>query len=241
MKKDKLQHLIVGYGEVGNGLSDVLYKKTNVWIFDPGLGFSFKELGDGRYYDVIHICIPYGKEFSKVVLAWKKNTTKGGMVIVHSTVPVGTCDKLKVIHSPIRGVHPNLGKGIKTFVKYFGGKDAMKAALMFKKYGCKVLSTNKARDTEALKLWDTAQYGWQIVLMKEIHRWCKENRVDFDFVYRIANAHYNDGYKKLGRPEVVRPFLFYKKGKIGGHCIIPNLEMLPGSISSVIKFRNKKY
>src|SRR3990167_9140741 len=225
MKKDKLQHIIIGIdGEVGTGLLKFLCKKTDVWGIDKKEYPPYPES-----VDVMHICIPYSKYFKDQVFLYK-NRFKPNMIIVHSTVPVGTCDKLKVIHSPIRGVHPNMAKGIKTFVKYFGGKDAMKAALMFKKYGCKVLSTNKARDTEALKLWDTAQYGWQIVLMKEIHRWCKENRVDFDFVYRIANAHYNDGYKKLGRPEVVRPFLFYKKGKIGGHCIIPNLEMLPGSI-----------
>jgi hypothetical protein len=239
MKKDKLKHLIVGInGEVGTGLLKVLCKKTNVWGIDKK---EFPPYPDS--FDLMHICIPYYKanHFEYCVKEYQKRF-KPKLTIVHSTVPLGTCDKLKVIHSPIRGVHPSLDKGIKTFVKYFGGKDAMKAALMFKKYGCLVLSTSKTRDTEALKILDTTYYGWNIIFMKEVYRYCKKNKLNFELVYRHANWSYNMGYRKLGRGEVVRPYLIYIKGPIGGHCVGNNLELIKDfDPARIIKNKNKSY
>ena len=45
--------------------------------------------------------------------------------IIHSTVAPGTTSKIKgnVCHSPVRGLHPNLDLGIKTFLKYIGSDD----------------------------------------------------------------------------------------------------------------------
>jgi UDP-N-acetyl-D-mannosaminuronate dehydrogenase len=137
---------------------------------------------------------------------------------------------LGIVHSPIRGVHPNLAKGIKTFVKYFGGKDAKKAASIFSRLGIKTKVFKEAKTTEALKLWDTTQYGRLIMLEKEIHEWCKENKVDFKAVYTEANKDYNEGYTKLGRPEVVRPYLKHVEGPIGGHCVTPNAKLLGKSL-----------
>lgn len=210
-----MTHLIVGYGEVGKAIHKIIGK---AYIVD----FN-KNTWDGDDFDVAHICIPYSKDFNDIIevyKAWAK------LVIVHSTVPFGVCDKLKVVHSPIRGVHPHLEKGIRTFPKYFGGKKSKQAAQIFKKLGLKVKIFKEAKTTEALKLWDTTQYGRLIMLEKEIYNWCKENKVDFKSIYQMANKDYNKGYIKLGRPEVVRPYLKHIKGKIGGHCIRPNAKLL---------------
>lgn len=209
-----MKHLIVGYGEVGKAIHKVIGK---AYIAD------FEKITwKGEDVDVIHICIPYSKDFNRIVREWREI----GLVIVHSSVPVGTCDKLKVVHSPIRGVHPHLAKGIRTFVKYFGGKNAEKAAHIFMRLGITTYIFDKAKTTEALKLWDTTQYGRLIMLEKEIHAWCKKNKVDFDAVYTMANRDYNEGYMKLGRPEVVRPYLKHMEGPIGGHCVLPNAKLL---------------
>src|SRR5690606_40778498 len=40
------------------------------------------------------------------------------LVVVHSTVPVGTCDANGWVHSPVRGRHPNLVGGLRKFVKH---------------------------------------------------------------------------------------------------------------------------
>jgi hypothetical protein len=208
-------HLIVGYGEVGKALHKVLGKA--LWVDRNGGTWKKQKV------DVIHICIPWSKSFVNDVYFYKLYAP---FIIVHSTVPVGVCDMLEVTHSPIRGIHPNLEKGIRTFVKYFGGKNAQWGAEIFKKLGIKTKVFREAKTTEALKLWDTTQYGRLIMLEKEIHTWCVKNKVDFDAVYTQANKDYNEGYIKLGRPEVVRPYLKHMEGPIGGHCVRPNAKLL---------------
>jgi len=212
-------HLIVGYGEVGKGLHRVLGK---AYYHSTSEG-----TWNGQKVDVVHICIPYNPKnpeiFTNVVKNWKE---KSKLVIVHSSVPVGTCDELGVVHSPIRGVHPYLEEGIRVFVKYFGGEKAKEAAEIFENLGLETRIYEKARTTEALKLWDTTQYGVMIMLEKQIYKWCKENNVDFEAVYTKANKDYNAGYTALGRPEVVRPYLKHMDGPIGGHCVLPNARLL---------------
>lgn len=211
----KKTHLIVGYGEVGKAIHKVLGKA----LIADSKGGSWR----GENVDVLHICFPYSRNFEEAVKQW---SMVARLTIVHSTVQLGFCDRLQVVHSPIRGVHPQLEKGIRTFVKYFGGKNSKKAARIFREFGIKTRSFPEAKTTEALKLWDTTQYGRLIMLQKEIYAWCEKNNVDFESVYIDANKDYNKGYIKLGRPEVVRPYLKYMPGTIGGHCVLPNAKLL---------------
>src|ERR1051326_8560730 len=162
-----MKHLIVGWGEVGQAINRIL---GDVYIIDPK-----KQTWNGEKVDAVHICIPCKKNFEGIVEGYKILTK--ALIIVHSSVPVGTCDKLGIVHSPIRGVHPKLEKGIRTFPKYFGGKRAKEAAKIFK----------DAKTTESIKLWETSQYGRLIMLEKEIYQWCKKNKVDFKEVYTNSN------------------------------------------------------
>ncbi len=208
-----LKHLVVGYGEVGKAIHKIIGGQYTSLT---------KSTWDCQKVDVVHICIPYSPTFNYDV---KFYTDFADLTIVHSTVPVGTCDKLGVVHSPIRGEHPHLEEGIRTFVKYFGGKNAEKAARIFS-VGITTKVYKEAKTTEAIKLWDTTQYGKLIMLEKQIYEWCQKNKVDFKAVYRDANKDYNEGYLLLGRPEVVRPYLKHIEGPIGGHCVLPNAKLL---------------
>ena len=225
----KQNSLIIGAGEVGKGLQKIL----KCAIINKGEEKN-------RTFKIIHICIPWSENFIKYVNQYK-DKYKPKYTVIHSTVPVGTSNKLNAIHSPIRGVHPHLDKGIKTFVKYFGGHNACDVAKEFKKLGVKTYVTPNSRDTEALKLWDTTQYGAMILLNKEIKNWCDENDVDFSVVYTHANETYNKGYAKLGRKEVIRPVLKYTEGKIGGHCVGNNVHLFRSKTAEEIKKYQKKY
>jgi len=78
-----------------------------------------------------------------------------------------------------------------------------------------------------------------IALNKYIHKWCVQNGIDFDIAYTEFNKTYNDGYEKLGKLNVVRPYLKHMDGKIGGHCVMPNLDFLVDSeITNLIKWGN---
>ena len=100
---------------------------------------------------------------------------------------------------------------------------------------------DKSENTESQKLWETTQYGWFIILEKEIYKWCQKNNLDFDIIYNQANKTYNEGYSKLGMKNVIRPILKQANGKIGGHCIIPNCELLGSEVAKIISKMNQQY
>ncbi|MFA6898037.1 MAG: hypothetical protein WC250_01365, partial [Candidatus Paceibacterota bacterium] len=185
-------NLVVGGGEVGSAINSIL-KGSEIFDIDP----TKNSVSQKRYLN-LHICFPYNRDFVKSVQKYQKQF-KPSLTIIHSTVPLGTSDKLKAVHSPVRGIHPHLAKSLKIFPKFFGGPKARLAAEIFDRVGVKILCTPKAETTEAMKLWDTTIYGLNIILEKEIHKFCEDNSVDFDVVYTKANQSYNAGYRILGR------------------------------------------
>ena len=219
---NKKEHLIIGLGEIGKALQTILecdgIDKTD---------------GNSDDYRILHICFPWSDEFVNEVKKYVE-MYKPEIVVVHSTVPVGTCDPNGWVHSPVRGVHPELEKGIRTFVKYFGGNKAGEVSYIFAKLGIRVETALRAKHTEALKLWDTTQYGVMIALEKEIKEYCERNDVDFDLVYTNANQTYNHGYRRLDKENVNRPVLAHMPGKIGGHCVIPNAQLLDSPLAQYI-------
>jgi hypothetical protein len=229
--KNFLKIGILGYGQIGQAIAK-FYKNPLIKDLkrDDGL------VG----VDILHVCIPFNKNFVKIV-SKEISKIKPKLTIIHSTVAVGSTKKLadkflgQVVHSPVRGVHPDLYGGIKTFIKYIGA-DNKKAGLLSKKHleGLRIKTKvfDSSKTTEALKLWDTTQYGWMIILNKEIKKWCDKNKVDFNEVYKEANKTYAEGYQKLGKPEVIRPYLKYIPGGCGGHCVLENTVILRESVSN---------
>jgi hypothetical protein len=236
-------------GEVGKALHSILKERYEGIVTYDKVDKYPQDSSLTKLYDCIHICFPCQEKewFVNQVNHYKFTYLKSdGLCIIHSTVPLGTSDLCDAVHSPIRGQHPNLEKGIRTFTKYFGGKRAKEACGIFEPIlKADLVCVEDARTTEALKLWDTAQYAWNILLEKEIHRWCEENKVDFELVYTHANHTYNDGYKHLShdnkaicKPEFLKYILDHVKGGIGGHCLLPNCKLLESWISDTILVRN---
>ena|SRR3989338_2282547 len=242
---------ILGIGEVGTAIRKITEKKHTVYTANKK-----SDLIRGNKIEVLHVCIPYNSGFVKIVTDAVK-AYQPALVIIESTVAAGTTDKIAqktapikalVCHSPIRGVHPNLYEGIMTFVKYIGPTSKLagkKAQKYYKGLGLKTKVFENARTTEIAKLMDTTYYGWNIVFQKEMAKICSKNKISLEQAYTKWNDTYNRGYIKLGMPHVVRPVLKNMKGKIGGHCIISNCEILetklPNPISNIILKRNKGY
>lgn len=226
-----MNHIILGYGEVGRAINAIFPDAAKI---DLNEGFNETIMKD---YEVVHICFPYSDTFEKDVKDYT-NRFNPEVLIIHSSVPIGTSDKLGAVHSPIRGVHPELEKGIRTFIKYFGGFHAQKAAKIFADKGIDTQVIRDSRTTEALKLWDTTQYGIMILLEKEIYKFCRDNGVDFEIIYAHANESYNEGYRILNMGYVNRPALMHKDGKIGGHCVVENAALLDTPLAKLIIERN---
>lgn len=230
-----MTHLIIGGGEVGRALLEIL---------SPHYDIQLRDVSDNvqGHFDVLHIAYPHAENFIKITKKYIEEYAPA-LVVIHSTVPVGAAKAIgdMAVSSPVRGTHPNLAEGIQTFVKYFGGPKAKEAADIFANIGVPTRVFEKAETAELGKLLDTAYYAWNIIFAKEVKRVCDENGLDFDEVYTIPNKDYNEGYKKLGRPNVIRPILEPTPGPIGGHCVIPNTELLDDWLMEIIKERNKTY
>ena len=156
-ERNNKKHLIIGAGEVGKSLYNVLGPHYDIAIRDKD------EEARGEF-DVLHICYPLFENFVNVTKKYIEEY-KPELVIVHSTVPVGTTRKIGAlaVHSPIRGVHPRLEEGIKMFVKYFGGEKAKEAARYFSDTGIKTRILDKPETTDLLKIFRHTYHGLEIV------------------------------------------------------------------------------
>lgn len=251
---------ILGFGEIGQSLNRVYEKNNNdsynILIRDP-----YKNLNTNlSNCDIINICIPYFG-YSKFIESLKNLNLKNNcIIIIHSTIEIDTTNKLQndlsnfiFIHSPVRGVHPNLYDGLITFDKYVGISD--------KYYNNKyivdiiknhILSINmkpkicRSKESELAKIISTTLYGVNIAAVEDVGVLCDKFNVDFNKVYTEWQNDYNIGYRKLGMSHVQRPLLTRipnKEKLIGGHCVVPNAKilenMIPNELSKfVLRYSN---
>jgi UDP-N-acetyl-D-mannosaminuronate dehydrogenase len=220
---------ILGMGEVGKSLFS-LYIDNGITPLKKDIK-NKKEMGS---LSILNICIPYNKNFIQNVVN-EISKTNPELIIIHSTVPVGTTAKIKLspnqylVHSPVIGYHPELKKCFKIFVKHIGSPDkkALKITKKhYRKLGIKYQSYDSYESTEIAKLLCTTYYGLCITWHSYMKSVCDHNNIDFSII-KQWNKHYNEGYKKLNLSKFNRPILEAPKNKkIGGHCIITNAKML---------------
>ncbi|MCM8787746.1 MAG: hypothetical protein NC935_06830 [Candidatus Omnitrophica bacterium] len=241
-KLDRSKIGILGYGEVGQAIAK-FYQNPKIKDLNRNDGL--------RGVEILHVCIPWDKNFVRIVKKEIKKI-KPKLTIIHSTVAPGTTKKIGglVVHSPIRGVHPHLYEGIKTFIKYIG-TDNKKAGEMAKEHleslGIKTKVFFPSIITEIGKLLDTTYYGLCIAWHGEMKKLCDKFKIDFEKAVTDFNKTYNDGYKKLGKSNILRPILYppQKTKGITGHCIIPNAKILKKYFKSlaldfILKYKPEK-
>lgn len=233
-------HLVVGKGEVGTALFNILKDYFKVYSKD------IEPIEISEPIDVLHVCFPPSEIFDAAVQSYQAEY-KPKLTIIHSSVYPGTSRALGAVHSPIHGKHPNLEGGIKTFVKYVGGdsptdKKAKRAVKILKAAGIKAKLVDNSETSELSKVGCTTYYGLAIVWMKEMEKMSRRFGADFSQAYTLWNQLYNKGYKKYGMMQFIRPVLEFMPGEIGGHCVINNAKLLADE--PVMKFlleRNETY
>lgn len=223
---------ILGFGTVGKSLSEVysesFYEKPLIKDLDRN------EFGDKL--EVLNICIPWSENFVDIVVK-EIRETKPDLTVIHSTVMPTTTRQVRkivrraVVHSPIRGIHPNLTASIKThFIKYIGAENAEDGKLAkehFKFVGIKRTEVLvPAVITELNKILSTTYYGHCISFTDYVDKICQKYNVSFK-TFEKFNQSYNRGYRRLGmREQTNRPTLYPPKKKIGGTCVRENCEIL---------------
>jgi UDP-N-acetyl-D-mannosaminuronate dehydrogenase len=231
---------ILGYGEIGKSIEQVYLNNKN-HLYDIRIK-DLEQSDDLSGLDVLNVCIPYitDEQFiGAVSLEISQHSPK--LTIIHSTVVPGTTSLLTditeapIAHSPVRGVHPNLYEGLMTFVKFIGSETieaAQQAASHCEELGIETHICSSSRTTEIGKLFSTTYYGLIIAWHGEMKKICESAGISFDEAVTTFNKTYNEGYKALDKPEVIRPVLYPPEGVIGGHCILPNVEILKRHSSS---------
>ena len=244
MKKD----VVVGIGEIGRPILKLLTKQSITIGFDLNPVLMDKRKFE-RYKDhetsFLHIAIPVTVRFIDNVLKLEKKF-KPECIIIHSTIKPGTTKQLQrklsipVIYSATRGVHKRMTGDIKRYTKFFAiSKDAPKskwASAQFVKLMKKCnVKTKKMSNPETLELakiiCDTSYLGWLVNYAQLSNRIAIEYGVDYDEMWTFAD----EIHKFLGN----RPKMY--PGYIGGHCVIPNLDLINNEAFDLINKMNNDY
>ena len=231
--------LVIGLGEVGLSFFELLNENgkfiTYGWDSDKRKMHHVQQGKMPKEIDIMHVC--YGcrdeNEFVKTTGGYIKRFTPK-LTIINSTIPPGTTEKIHrvygghIAHSPIRGMHKTK-KGMKEYLlflaKYVGGIDdesSRMACKHFEDLGLKVKKMKHPVETELGKLFETTYRAWMIVCFQEMHRISRHFGANFDNVV--------DFLEDTHRVRFDRPVMF--PSVIGGHCLIPNAELLLKSYDS---------
>jgi len=231
--------LVVGLGEVGRPLFELLRESEKFEVY--GWDVDKKKMQDvqqgdlPKEVDILHICYPC-RDQETFVKTTVNNVRqfRPELTIINSTVPPGTTEKVYTIsggcmvHSPVRGMHKSR-EGMKRYlsflIKYIGGVDEESVRLArkhFEDLGLKTKVLKSPVETELAKLFETTYRAWMIACFQEMHRISKRFGADFDDVVDFLE---DDHRIRFDRP-------IHFPGVIGGHCLIPNIELLLKSYDS---------
>lgn len=207
-------------GEVGNGVFNVLRTRVSAYARDKEAVPILQKI------DYLHIAIPYTKDFKDQVKGYME-LYNPKVTIVYSTVPIGTCEELKVVHSPVEGKHPVIGLSIQNSARWIGSSDK-KLLKEAKKLWEKIVPIRElpsANFTEWLKLRSTSKYGVSIIWAAYEADVSKQLGMDYAAVQQF-DLDYNQLYKRLGMENFQRYILDPPEGPLGGHCVAPNSKIL---------------
>ena len=237
--------IILGMGEVGETLFDLLVDRKfdciGIDLDDSKCkNYTENEIIENPQY--LHVCLPGELEkFTDIVIEWINKIKNIQVVVIHSTVKPGTTKTIQerlsipILFSPVRGVHRRFLDDIKKYTKFisFDGtkiNSKIKKDLenRFKKVDW--MSTTKTAELAKI-LVDTTYYGWLINYAQITKMICEKENVDFDEMWKFAD----EIHENLGN----RPKMF--PGIIGGHCVIPNLDLVEYENLEIIKKINEMY
>ena len=236
---------MVGLGEIGLPIFKLLSKYFPTDGFDKIEKLNSQKFSKTKDIELMHVCIPFTKSFqSEVIELEKKFKAKG--IIIHSTISPNTTKKLQgklsvpIIYSATRGVHKRMLKDLKRYTKFYSVFDwaphSNWASKLFVKRMNKVgIKTKKMTNPTTLELAkilvDTTYYGWLINYAQITNVIAMKHKVDYDEMWLFAE----EINKFLGN----RPKLF--PGYIGGHCVIPNLDLMNDYSLNQIKKINESF
>jgi len=242
------KYVVAGIGEIGKPILKLLAKDNVVVGFDLNPDLMDKRKFE-RYQKLktsfLHIAIPItGKFINNVLNLCKKFQPE--CIVIHSTIKPGTTEKLQeklsipVIYSATRGIHKRMAYDLKRYTKFFvisanaprGKWASSKYVQSMKRCGIKTKKMSKPETLELAKIiCDTSYLGWLVNYAQLSNIIAIEHEVDYDEMWSFSD----EIQEFLGnRPKMYPSF-------IGGHCVIPNLNLINNETLNIINKMNNSY
>ena len=210
--------LVVGLGEVGSALAQVLKRAGRILEHDIERRDFDERVG------VMHLCFPFTRQpdFVATALSYIERF-KPELTIINSTVVPGTSravaaqSSVPIAYSPVRGKHARMVDDLLKYRKFVAGIDdqtAKRAAEHFRAAGMTVQCVDKVETLELAKLAETTYFGVLISFAQELNRYAS-----------LVKADYTEALDFFEEVDFL-PRTKYFPGFIGGHCVIPNIELL---------------
>lgn len=229
---------IIGYGHVGKQVAELFAKESPV-IHDPFLGMDNKD--EINKCDIAIVCVPTNSKLDgscdtsivEEVVGW----CEAKIILIKSTVPPGTCDRLKesgkrIVFSPeyvgeSKYAHSYWNKMADAPFNIFGGdsEDIEPVMQLFIKY-CgpeKVYQKCTLKEAEITKYFENTFFAAKVIIVNEFYDICESLGIDWDVVRelwlldpRINRMHTavfkkNRGYGGKCYPKDVKALLEFSK------------------------------
>jgi len=242
------KNVVAGIGEIGKPILKLLSKNSITVGFDLN-----RDLMDERKFEkyknfntiFLHIAIPAtGKFINNILKLHKKFQPE--CIIIHSTIKPGTTERLQrklpvpVIYSATRGIHKRMAYDLKRYTKFFvistnaprSRWASARYVKLMKQCGIKTKKMSRPETLELAKIiCDTSYLGWLVNYAQLSNIIAIEHGVDYDEMWSFSD----EIHEFLGN----RPKMF--PGFIGGHCVIPNIDLLDNQTLALIKKLNNSY
>jgi len=242
------KNVVAGIGEIGKPILKLLSKNSITVGFDLN-----RDLMDERKFEkyknfntiFLHIAIPAtGKFINSILKLYKKFQPE--CIVIHSTIKPGTTERLQrklpvpVIYSATRGIHKRMAYDLKRYTKFFvistnaprSRWASARYVKLMKQCGIKTKKMSRPETLELAKIiCDTSYLGWLVNYAQLSNIIAIEHGVDYDEMWSFSD----EIHEFLGN----RPKMF--PGFIGGHCVIPNIDLLDNQTLTLIKKLNNSY
>ena len=209
--------LVIGLGEVGRPLREVLGRVHRI----QGIDLPPEDVQGP--VEFMHVAYPAELANFLDVTASYTRRYRPQIIVIHSTVPVGTTRAVQravdvpVVHSPVRGKHARMAEELLSYTKFVGTADpavAERVELHLRAAGMRTKRLSSAEATELAKLTETTYFGLLISFAQDVARMARSSGVDYEEVSSF--------YQEIRYLPPVRFF----PGVIGGHCVMPNVALL---------------
>jgi UDP-N-acetyl-D-mannosaminuronate dehydrogenase len=228
--------VVAGLGEIGRPVFELASKHH------PAVGVDVNPPAEKvEGVDILHVCYPFAIKDFVGETARYIDLYKPAVTVINSTVSVGTTRQIAertgavLVNSPVRGKHARMVEDLLFYTKFVGGIDRAAAehvAEHFRSLGMKTRVLSSPEATELAKLTETTYFGVIIAWAQEMERYCDQWGQDYNEI-----AAFHEEIKYL-------PPVKYFPGIIGGHCVMPNIEILsrmaPSEFLDALKWSNEK-